>query len=213
MRRATVLIADDHTIVRDGLVSLLKESYDVVGAVGDGEALMEAAARLGPDVIVTDVSMPGPSGLEVLASLRARKIASRVIVLTMHHDAALAAHALREGAAGFILKHAAGDELVAAIEQVLRGHVYLTPPVVKDVMEQMADPRSAPVHLTSRQLEVLRLIVEGRRMKEIAAVLQLSTRTVESHKYEMMEALGVHSTAELVRYALQHRLVTSTSPL
>lgn len=207
MRRASVLIADDHAIVRDGLVSLLKEAYDVVGAVGDGRALLEAAVRLRPDVIVTDVSMPGLSGLEVLAALRAGKVASKVIVLTMHHDAALAAQALRDGAAGFLLKQSAGEELIAAIEQALLGHVYLTPPVVKQVMEQIADPAGAPAQLTPRQREVLRLIVEGRRMKEIAAALQLSTRTVESHKYEMMEVLGVHSTAELVRYALQHRLV------
>jgi DNA-binding NarL/FixJ family response regulator len=208
MRRTSVLIADDHAIVRDGLVSLLKETFDVVGAVGDGRALVEAAGRLRPDVIVTDVSMPGLSGLEVLAALRAGRVASKVVVLTMHHDAALAAQALREGAAGFLLKQSAGEELIAAIEQVLRGHVYLTPPLVKQVMEQIADPAGAPVQLTPRQREVLRLIVEGRRMKEIAAALQLSTRTVESHKYEMMDVLGVHSTAELVRYALQHRLVS-----
>jgi len=208
MRRTSVLIADDHAIVRDGLVSLLKETFDVVGAVGDGRALVEAAGRLRPDVIVTDVSMPGLSGLEVLAALRAGRVASKVVVLTMHHDAALAAQALREGAAGFLLKQSAGEELIAAIEQVLRGYVYLTPPLVKQVMEQIADPAGAPVQLTPRQREVLRLIVEGRRMKEIAAALQLSTRTVESHKYEMMDVLGVHSTAELVRYALQHRLVS-----
>jgi DNA-binding NarL/FixJ family response regulator len=207
MRRASVLIADDHAIVRDGLVSLLKEAYDVVGAVGDGEALLEAASRSRPDVIVTDVSMPGLSGLEVLAALRAGKVASKVIVLTMHHDAELAAQALREGAAGFLLKQAAGEELIAAIEQALRGHVSLAPSLIKPVMEQMADPGAARVQLTRRQQEVLRLIVEGRRMKEIAAALQLSTRTVESHKYEMMEVLGVHSTAELIRYALHHRLV------
>lgn len=207
MRRASVLIADDHAIVRDGLVSLLKEAYDVVGAVGDGRALLEAAVRLRPDVVVTDVSMPGLSGLEVLAALRSGKVASKVIVLTMHHDAALAAQALRDGAAGFLLKQSAGEELIAAIEQALQGHVYLTPPVVKQVMQRIADPAGAPAQLTPRQREVLRLIVEGRRMKEIAAALQLSTRTVESHKYEMMEVLGVHSTAELVRYALQHRLV------
>lgn len=208
MRRPTVLIADDHAIVRDGLVSLLKETCDVVGAVGDGYLLLEAAARLHPDVIVTDIAMPGLSGLDVLARLKAANTGSRVIVLTMHNDGALATEAMRAGASGFLLKQSAGEELIAAIDQVLRGHVYLTPPVVKDVMDRMANPGAPTVPLTPRQREVLRLIVDGRRMKEIAAALQLSPRTVETHKYEMMQVLGLHSTAELVRYALQHRLVS-----
>jgi len=208
MRRASILIADDHTIVREGLVSLLKDSYDIVGTVGDGPALVDAATRLRPDVIVTDLSMPGMSGLDVVARLAAEDIRSKVVVLTMHNDAELATRALRAGASGYLLKLSAGDELVTAIEQVLQGHVYLTPTLTKDVMARMASPAlpSGP-KLTSRQREILRLIVAGQRMKEIAAALNLSTRTVESHKYDMMEALGLHSTAELVRYALERQLV------
>jgi DNA-binding NarL/FixJ family response regulator len=208
MRRVHVLIADDHTIVMEGLVSLLKTEFEVVGAVGDGHLLLEAARRLRPDVIVTDISMPGLSGLDVLPRLKAERVESKVIVLTMHNDPELATQAMRAGASGFLLKQSAGDELVTAIHQALQGRVYLTPAVTKEVMARMSAPGGSPeAHLTARQRDVLRLIVEGRRMKEIAAALHLSTRTVESHKYEMMQALGLHSTAELVRYAIQHRLI------
>jgi DNA-binding NarL/FixJ family response regulator len=204
MRRNTVLIADDHTIVMEGLASLLKADFDVVGAVGDGQSLIDQATRLRPDVIVTDISMPGLSGLDALARLKAEHVVSKVIVLTMHNDGELAARALRAGASGFLLKDSAGQELVNAIHQVLLGHVYITPAVTKDVMSRLASPGEPQPELSARQREVLRLIMKGHRMKEIAAALQLSTRTVETHKYEMMRALGVHSTAELVRYAMQH---------
>lgn len=208
-RRTTVLIADDHAIVKEGLVSLLKaHDFDVVGAVGDGEALIESARRLRPDVIVTDLSMPELTGLDVLVLLRAERIPSKVVVLTMHNDGKRAAEAIRAGASGFLLKESAGEELITAINQSLQGRVYLTPAVTKAVMERIGDtePPPAPA-LTARQRDVLRLIVKGQRMKEIAATLNLSARTIETHKYEMMDVLGVHSTAELVRYALEQRLI------
>ena len=152
--------------------------------------------------------MPGLSGLDVLARLKAEGIDSKIIVLTMHNNAALATVAMRGGASGFLLKEAAGEELLAAIRQALQGRVYLTPAVTRDVMERIAGSSGASEpQLTLRQLDVLRLIVKGQRMKEIAANLGLSTWTVETHKYEMMETLGLHSTAELVRYALDRRLV------
>lgn len=204
MRRSTVLIADDHTIVMEGLVSLLKNDFDVVGAVGDGHQLIDAARRLRPDVIVTDISMPGLSGLDVLPRLKAEHADCKVVVLTMHNDGELAARAIREGASGFLLKHSAGEELVNAIQQALQGHVYLTPSVTRDVMSRLASRGPSEPVLTARQRQVLRLIVEGHRMKEIGTRLNLSTRTIETHKYEMMQALGVHSTTELVRYAMLH---------
>ena len=207
-RRTTVLIADDHAIVMEGLVALLKEhDFDIVGAVGDGQKLLEAARRLKPDVIVTDLSMPVLSGLDVLGKLKDEHVASKVVVLTMHNDGERASHALKAGASAFLLKESAGEELVTAIHQALQGRVYLSSAVTRSVIERMADVggRSGP-GLTPRQLDVLRLIVKGQRMKEIGAALQLSTRTVETHKYEMMQVLGVHSTAELVRYAIEHGL-------
>jgi DNA-binding NarL/FixJ family response regulator len=208
MRRPTVLLADDHVIVTDGLARILKEAaFDVVGAVRDGELLVDSAMRLRPDVIITDLAMPRLSGLDVLARLKRERLESKVILLTMHHDAEVAADAIRAGAAGFLLKESAGDELITAIRHVLDGRVYITPAVTKDVMTRMADPaKSTEPQLTPRQRDILRLIVKGQRMKEIAANLGLSTRTVEGHKYEMMETLGVTSTAELVRYALDRRL-------
>ena len=210
MRQTTILVADDHAIVKEGLVSLLKQqNFDLVGSVGDGISLVEEARRLRPDIIIADISMPGLSGLEALERITAEKLPCKMILLTMHRDADLAARAIRSGASGFLLKDGAGDELVAAIEQVTQGRLYLTPAVTRDVMERMTRAADdAPPELTVRQREVLRLILEGHRMKEIASLLDLSPRTVESHKYEIMDLLGVHSTAELVRYALEHRLVS-----
>lgn len=208
MSRPTIMIADDHAIVVEGLVSLLKENYDVVGTAPDAAQLIEAARRLRPDVVVTDVSMPGVSGIEAVRQLTGEGIAAKVIVLTMHADAELATLAMQAGASGFVVKHAAGEELLTAIQDVLQGRLYLTPAVTREVLARMADPsKQAATRLTGRQREVLRLIAEGRRMKEIAGILSLSTRTVETHKYDMMHALGLQSTAELVRYAVQHRLV------
>ncbi len=208
MQRTTVLLADDHAMLTEGLAGLLtKHEFDVVGTVGDGHQLVDAAKNLRPDVIVTDLSMPGLTGLDVLARLKAERVDSKVIVLTMHNDADLATIAMRGGASGFLLKESAGDELVGAIRQVLQGRVYLTPALTKQVMERMAGSSSAAgPPLTVRQLDVLRLIAKGQRMKEIAANLGLSVRTIETHKYEMMDALGLHSTAELVRYAVDRRL-------
>jgi len=206
-RRATILLADDHSILTAGLVSLLQDRFDVIGTVADGNTLVEAAQRLHPDVIIADISMPSMSGLDALERLKKNGVDSKFIVLTMHSDPDVAARAMRAGAAGFLLKHTAGDELVGAIDEVLNGRVYLTPAVTRGVIENLKGHASGRrVELTSRQRDVLRLIVDGRRMKEIGTILELSTRTVETHKYEMMRALGVQSTAELVRYALEHEL-------
>ena len=208
MRHVRVLLADDHTIVAQGLASLLQDDFDLVGTVGDGQALLDAALRLRPDVIVADMAMPVMDGLEAMHRLKASRINAKVIFLTMHADAQLATAALRAGASGYVLKHAAGEELITAIQEALQGRTYLTPRIANDVITSlMAPEQHAAVTLTPRQREVLRLIAEGWRMKEIAATLQLSTRTVETHKYDMMRVLGVQSTAELVRYALHHGLV------
>lgn len=209
-RRITVLIADDHAIVKEGLVRLLQaHDLDVVGAVGNGQQLIEAARHFKPDVIVTDLSMPELGGIDVLPLLKADGIDSKVIVLTMHNDGERATQALRAGASGFLLKESAGDELVTAIHEALKGRVYLTPAVTRAVMLRMSSSDERAPVLTPRQRDVLRLIAQGLRMKEIAANLDLSPRTVETHKYEMMAVLGVQSTAELIRYAIENGL---TSP-
>jgi DNA-binding NarL/FixJ family response regulator len=208
MGRATVLLADDHAILVDGLVSLLKDRFDVVGSVTNGQQLVTEAIRLRPDVIVADISMPELTGLEALRQLRAKNIEAKVIFLTMHGEAHIAIEAVRAGASGYLLKGSPGDELMTAIEQVLQGRTYLTPLVTRDVVAGMSvSPDS--IGLTDRQREVLRLIVDGLRTKEIASALNLSPRTVETHKYELTQALGVRSTAGLVRYAIEHKLVIS----
>ena len=207
--RTKVLLADDHAMVVEGLAVLLKERFDLVGTVGDGNALLEAARKLRPDVIVADVKMPVLSGLEALRRLKAAKSPAKIIMLTMHSDAELATEAFRAGASGYVLKVSAGEELVTAIQEVVQGRMYLTPLITQGVIATFMEPEPKDaVRLTPRQREVLRFIAEGRRMKEIAAILQLSTRTVETHKYEMMRSLGVESTAALVRYALHIGMIT-----
>jgi DNA-binding NarL/FixJ family response regulator len=208
MRRPTLLLADDHVVFTDAMRRMLDGRFEVVGAVTDGAALCDAVGRLRPDAVVTDISMATLSGLEGLRQLRARRDATRVIVLTMHADPRLAAEAFRLGARGFVLKQSSGDELVYAIDAVLQGHKYISPALTDDVMSLIAAPDNPfDLALTPRQQEVLRLVVKGQRMKEIAANLHLSPRTVETIKYEMMRDLDVHSTAELVRYAIERRLV------
>ena len=206
-RRTRVLLADDHAIVAEGLATLLKGHFDLVGIVGNGNELIDLARKLRPDVIVADIAMPVLSGLEALRRLKATPSAAKVIFLTMHADAQLATEAFRAGASGYVLKQSAGEELIAAIQEVLQGRTYLTPLITKDFIANFTETTPPAVKLTPRQREVLRLIAEGRRMKEIAAILELSTRTVETHKDEMMRGLGVESTAELVRYAIQIGLV------
>ena len=205
-RRPTILIADDHTIVAEGLVKLLSRRFDVVATVADGTALVEAAERLRPDIIIADLEMPSLSGLEALERLKKRGVASKFVILTMHKEASVAARAMRAGASAFLLKHSAGNELIDAIDEVLDGRTYLSPAVTKDILAALDEGRGDKIELTRRQRDVLRLIVEGRRMKEIAAILELSARTVETHKYEMMRVLGVQSTAELVALAVKRDL-------
>jgi DNA-binding NarL/FixJ family response regulator len=206
MRRPTVLIADDHTIVAEGLVKLLSRRFDVVATVADGTALIEAAERLRPDIIVADLNMPSISGLEAMEQLQKRGVASKVVILTMHREASLAAKAMRAGASAFLLKHSAGNELIDAIDEVLAGGTYIAPALTRDILAAYDQPRGDDVELSRRQRDVLRLIVEGRRMKEIASILDLSARTVETHKYDMMRVLGVQSTAELVALAVKKGL-------
>lgn len=202
------MLADDHGIVADGLASLLRDRFDLVGVVADGNALVESAMRLCPDVIVADITMPGISGLEAARRLAVQGCASRIVFLTMHSDPQLVAEAFRAGGSAYVLKQSAGDELLTAISEVMKGHAYLTPLITRDVMHALIARQPAPrdaqsARLTARQLDVLRLIARGRRLKEIAAELGLSARTVESHKYDMMQTLGISTTAELVHYAIR----------
>jgi DNA-binding NarL/FixJ family response regulator len=206
--RPRVLIAEDHRVVADGLVLLLGERYEIVATVRDGSDVLDAARRLHPDVILLDVSMPHVSGLESMRQPREHDVQSRVIVLTMHADPELAVEALRAGASGFVLKESSGEELMMALDAVLGGSTYLAADLTKEILTLMVGPADLNMpQLTTRQQEILRLIVRGQRAKEIAGTLNVSSRSVEAAKYKMMQQLRVHSTAELVRYAIEHRLV------
>jgi DNA-binding NarL/FixJ family response regulator len=210
-RRARVLLADDHLLVAEALTSLLSPEFDLVGVVEDGRELLEAAERLRPDVIVADVTMPHLNGIDALIRLREQGDHVPVVFLTMHKDATFARRALEAGASGFVLKHSASVELIAALNAALAGKTYLTPQLAGEVLDAMrqgpseyTDPAAA---LTLRQREVLQLLAEGRSAKEIAKSLSISTRTVEFHKYQMMESLGLHTNAELIHFAIKNGLI------
>jgi len=204
MKRTTILIADDHKMFAEGLASLLEEEFELVGIVENGKALIEAATRLEPEVIVVDISMPILNGFDAVRRLKQSGTTAKVIFLTMHADSRLLAEAIRCGGAGYVLKQSAGEDLVHAIREVIAGHNYVTPEVQSELQTNLAPHENKKhLNLTPRQREVLQLLSAGLTMKEIASRLGISTRTAESHKYEMMEGLGVGSTAELVQYAIK----------
>ena len=213
-RVITVLIADDHVAVAQGIAALLSD-FKVVGTVHDGRALLSATQELHPDVVLTDISMPMLNGLDAIKQIKASWPRCKVIVLTMHADADLAAQAFRVGASGYVLKSSPGDEIITAIREVASGRVFLTSLIAKDLISVLLDAgKTGGVHggeLTPRQREVLQLIAEGRTMKEIASILNISPRTAESHKYDMMQALCVETTAELIQHAIRLKLVNVES--
>jgi len=211
MSRPRVLLADDHTMFSQGLQSLLEDDFDLVGAVSDGEALVEAARRLNPDVIIVDISMPVMNGLDAVRQLKKDGATAKIIFLTMHADDRLLAEAFRCGGSGYVLKQSAGEELITGIGKVLAGQKYVTPLIATEWAEDLTKRvrGTQKLTLTPRQREVLQLVIEGCTMKEIATRLGISTRTAESHKYEMMEGFGVETTAELIQYAVKLGL-TST---
>jgi len=210
-QRLRVLLADDHLMVAEALKSLLAPEFDLVGVVQDGRAMVEAAATLRPDVIVADITMPHLNGIDALILLRQRGDRVPVVFLTMHRDANFARRALDAGASGFVLKHSAPAELLLAIRAALEGKTYLTPQLagaVLDAMKQGTQQASGSLGaLTPRQREVLQLAAEGQSAKQIASTLGISPRTVEFHKFQMMESLGLHTNAELIHFAIKHGLV------
>ena len=212
LSRARVLLADDHRMVAEGLKSLLSAEFELVGMVEDGRALIEAAKKLRPDIVVADITMPHLNGLDALGQLKKDNPGLKVVFLTMHHEVAYARRALEAGAAGFVLKHSAPAELVAAMHAVLDGKAYVTPVFAGEVLHDIQrDPMAVndPVTLlTARQREILQLFAEGRSAKEIAGTIDISVRTVEFHKYQMMETLGLHNSTELTHFAIKHGIVT-----
>lgn len=208
MKRIRVLLADDHLIVAEGLKRLLEPEFELVGVAEDGRALLAAARELKPDVIVSDISMPGLNGVEALEEMKKENPDVRVVFLTMHHSVTYARRALDAGALGYLLKHSVVQELSLAVHAAAAGRTYLTPDIAGELLKAVQSGDSAdkdPVQkLTLRQREILRLLVDGLSAKVIAGQLDISPRTVEFHKYSMMETLGLSSSAELIRFALQH---------
>ena len=206
--RARIILADDHAIVVEGLRALLEKSYDIVGIVADGRALVEEAPKLCPDVAVVDVSMPFLNGLDAAERLKAVLPNLKLVFLTMRDDPNLAAAALRLGPVGFVLKHSAASELITAISQVLAGKSYVTPKLRPEnwaVREARAQQYSK--ELTSRQRDVLQLLAEGRPMKEIAGILEVSEKTIMFHKYHIMQEFNLKNNAQVVLFALKQDLI------
>jgi DNA-binding NarL/FixJ family response regulator len=211
MNRKSVLLADDHVVLMDGLVPVLRQEFDIVGVVRDGRALVEMARESRPDVIVTDISMPYLNGLDAARILRKESISAKLLFLTMHADLPLVEEAFRVGASGYVLKLCSAEEFVRAIQCVAKGATYITPLLAGDLISTLMtvgrQDDSRETTLTLRQREVLQLLAEGKTMKEVAAQLGISTRTAESHKYEIMRHLGLKTTADLIRYAVRIKLV------
>jgi len=208
-----ILIADDHTLVAEACQKLLVSESAVVATVGDGRALVRAAVELKPHLIIVDVAMPLLNGLDAGQQVKEFLPAVKLVYLTMNHDADLAAEAFRRGASGYLLKTCAASELVTAVREVLRGKSYLSPIIAKDTVDFLLRQDKRMIdeaeRLTERQREVLQLLAEGKCMKEVAAVLNITTRTVAFHKYRIMELLNAKSSAELVQYAMRNHLIAA----
>jgi len=212
MEKTTVLLADDHRIVLEGLKGLLADDFEVVGTVEDGRTLLAQVNELCPDVIVVDVAMPLLNGIDAVKQIKKSGFDTKVVFLTMHHDAMYAKEAFDAGALGFVLKHSAPSELKKAIEEALKGNTYISPAIAQEVMQlykgEVDSRAGASGTLTLRQREVMQLLAEGKSAKEIGTILHISTRTVEFHKYNMMEQLGIKTSAELVHFAIKHGIVS-----
>jgi DNA-binding NarL/FixJ family response regulator len=214
LTRARVVLADDHSLVLEGIRKLLDKKVDLVGVVGDGKALVKAVQEQEVDVVLLDISMPLLNGIDAARQIRKISPKTKLIFLTMHADRDYVIEALRIGASGYLLKWSAETELGVAIDTVLRGGVYLTPALPPETTMLSSCNTELPRHsgsLSARELEVLQLVIRGRSAKEIGDILHLSAKTVEFHKYRMMKKLGLHTTIELARYAVERQLFVQSS--
>ncbi|MEA2626026.1 MAG: hypothetical protein QOD06_2071 [Candidatus Binatota bacterium] len=214
--KTTIVVADDHKLVRQGLRALLDAElgFRVVGEAGDGLEVVRLVERLQPDVLVLDVMMPGLNGLAVIPEVRKRSARTRVVMLSMHRDESYVLEALKNGAAGYVLKDASAEELARAVREAAEKRFYLSPPLLKAAIEaymQTAGSLAPEPHdaLSTREREVLQLAVEGHTSAEIGTRLFISPRTVESHRASMMQKLGLRNQTELIRYALKRGLLPS----
>lgn len=205
MTRPTAIVADDHAIVIEGLRYVMSPHVEILTTCSNGEDLLEATRRLRPDIVIADISMPRMSGLQFLRAIQPDSVRPQVILLSMYGDAETVEVAMRSGALGYVTKQAMGEELFTAVHSVLRGVPYVSSGISSTVAAGGRSADAAPrVKLSTRQREVLELVAAGKRMKEIAAALRLSRRTVEMHKYQVMRVIGVRTTAELISYFVRH---------
>lgn len=210
MTSTRVMLADDHTILVEAFRRLLEPHFEVVGTASDGRALLETARQLNPDVIVVDIGMPLMNGLEAGLRLKEQMPAVKLIFLTMKEDPALAMEAMRSGASGYLLKSSAAAELIRAIQMVVKGRTYVTPQIARGMEKSFIHtprPRQRAKALTPRQREVVVLLAEGKSMKEVASVLNVTPRTVAFHKYRIMEELNLKTTADLIQFAIKSRML------
>jgi len=209
----TVLVADDHSVVREGVRRLIEGEADIqlCGEAADGREVLEQVETHRPNVVILDITMPRLSGLETLERVRAKHPEVKTILLSVHADPPMIQNAVSLGVDGYLLKNARSSEILTAIRAVTRGGSYFSPPVAKEIVAQVRDPRPAtdqPFQLLSgREREVLHLIAEGLSAKEIAVELSISNKTVEAHRTSLMRKLGVRKATELVRYAVRHGLI------
>jgi DNA-binding NarL/FixJ family response regulator len=212
MQSPRVILADDHVLVLDAIKKMLEPEFKVVGTFSDGRKLVEGAQKLNPNVVVLDIAMPTLNGLSAGQKLKQSMPLVKLVYLTMNQDPDIAGEAFRLGASAFLLKNSAGSELAKAIREVVRGGYYVTPLITKGMegsYVQNLKRRKSNNHLTLRQKEVLQLLAEGRSMKEVAFVLNVSPRTVAFHKYTMMDHLHIRSSAELIEYAMRNSVVAA----
>lgn len=211
--RPKIMIADDHTLVAEACKKLLEADYEVVSTVGDGRALVRVGSTLRPQLIIVDVAMPLLNGLDAGQQLKQLIPSIKLVYLTMTQDTDLAAEAFRRGASAYLLKTCAASELIVAVREVLKGRSYLSPAIARDTVDFLLRQGKVLVEegerLTERQREVLQLLAEGKSMKEVASVLNLTPRTVAFHKYRIMEVLGVKSNAALVQYAVRNHVIST----
>ena len=213
MNRPRVLLADDHPLFLAGLGSLVETECEVVGTLSDGRALLEAASRLKPEVIVLDISLPLLNGIDAARQIKKEQPEAKILFLTMHANLAYLKDALAAGASGYLLKTSAREELLGALRDVLRNRIHVSPGFGEQIVDQFERrPRSftgSQSVLTARQREILQLVAEGRTAKEIATILSVSVQTVAFHKHQIMEKLGLRTTAELTKYAIHEGIVAT----
>ena len=211
MRKPRILLADDHALVLEGFRRILEGNYELVGTVGDGRALLEAAKTMHPDIVILDISMPLLNGIDAAAQLKKICPKAKIIIMTMHADTDYVRSAFEAGASAYVLKRSAVDELEQAIRAVIEGHSYITPLITKELVDVfLATGSEKSGGLTPRQREVLQHLAEGRTAKEIANLLNITSRTVEFHKVQIMDHLNLRTTADLIKYALTHGIVSAS---